>query len=189
MKSKTKCIVNTLVFAGILAIIAAIALPQFAAYRGGGSNHAYTPSHHEVEFRPTYAKFNTEAYNYLPENPFLKAKQNPLSTFAIDVDTASYANIRRFIRDGQMPPKDAVRIEEMINYFSYNYPTPSTDKPFSVRTEVANCPWQENHKLLSLTLKGKELAEGKRPPSNLVFLLDVSGSMNSPYKLRYLSAL
>ena len=183
MKSKTKWIVNTLLFGGILAIVAAIALPQFAAYRGGGPNHVYNPIHHEVEFRPTYPEFNTEAYHYLAENPFLKARQNPLSTFAIDVDTASYANIRRFIRDGQMPPKDAVRIEEMINYFTYNYPTPSTDKPFSVRTEVANCPWQENHKLLSLALKGKELAEGKRPPSNLVFLLDVSGSMDSPNKL------
>ena len=185
MKSKTKWIVNTLLFGGIAAIVVAIILPQFAAYRGGPSiNTSYCPPVYiEEEVCPTYAKFNTEAYDYLQEHPFLKVEQNPLSTFGVDVDTASYANIRRFIRDGQMPPKDAVRIEEMINYFTYNYPTPSTEKPFSVRTEVANCPWQENHKLLSLALKGKELAEGKRPPSNLVFLLDVSGSMNNPYKL------
>ncbi len=185
MKSKTKWIVNTLLFGGIAAIVVAIALPQFAAYRGGPStNTSYSPPIYiEEEVCPTYAKFNTEAYDYLQEHPFLNVEQNPLSTFGIDVDTASYANIRRFIRDGQMPPKDAVRIEEMINYFTYNYPTPSTDEPFSVRTEVANCPWQENHKLLSLALKGKELVEGKRPPSNLVFLLDVSGSMNSPNKL------
>ena len=167
MKSKTNYILYIFLFAGIAAILVAIAIPQFAAYRAGPStNTAYSPPiYNEVEVCPTYAKFNTEAYNYLPENPFLKAKQNPLSTFAIDVDTASYANIRRFIRDGQMPPKDAVRIEEMINYFNYNYPIPSTDKPFSVRTEVANCPWQENHKLVSLALKGKELAEGKRHDS------------------------
>jgi Ca-activated chloride channel family protein len=185
MKSKTKWIVNTLLFGVIATIVAAIVIPQFATYRSsGGINTAYKPPiYEEAEVCPTYAKFNTEAYDYLQEHPFLNVGQNPLSTFGIDVDTAAYANVRRFIRDGQMPPKDAVRIEEMINYFTYNYPTPSTDKPFSVRTEVANCPWQENHKLLSLALKGKELAEGKRPPSNLVFLLDVSGSMRSSNKL------
>jgi Ca-activated chloride channel family protein len=185
MKSKTKFITYTVLFLGILAIIVALAIPQFATYRSSGTrNISFNPPiYYEEEVCPTYTKFNTEAYDYLQEHPFLKVAQNPLSTFGIDVDTASYANIRRFIRHGRMPPKDAVRIEEMINYFTYNYPTPSTDKPFSVRTEVANCPWQENHKLLSLALKGKELAEGKRPPSNLVFLLDVSGSMDSPDKL------
>jgi len=127
--------------------------------------------------------FNTEVYDYLPENEFLSTKQNPLSTFSIDVDTASYSNIRRFIKDRKLPPVDSVRIEEMINYFTYNYPEPQDDFPFSVKTELASCPWKPNHKLLLIGLKGKEIKDIERSPSNLVFLLDVSGSMDHPDKL------
>jgi len=122
-------------------------------------------------------EFNTAAYDHILENPFLGAKDNPLSTFSIDVDTASYSNVRRFINEGSMPPKDAVRVEEMINYFSYDYAQPSDEKPFAVHVDVASCPWETSHRLVRIGLKGKEIATNKRGPSNLVFLLDVSGSM------------
>jgi len=129
------------------------------------------------------AAFNTEAYAHLQDNRFLAVNQNPLSTFSIDVDTASYANIRRFLLDGQLPPPGAVRIEEMLNYFTYEYPQPVDDAPFSVNVEIAGCPWKPAHRLVRIGLRGKQIAAEKRPVSNLVFLLDVSGSMQDPNKL------
>ncbi|UBF28489.1 von Willebrand factor type A domain-containing protein [Kovacikia minuta CCNUW1] len=124
---------------------------------------------------------NTEGYNPINENPFLRPGSNPLSTFSIDVDTASYSNVRRFITQGQLPPKDAVRIEEMINYFPYDYPQPQGNKPFSITTDVAAAPWNPKHKLVQIGLKGRQLQQAQ--PSNLVFLVDVSGSMDQPNKL------
>ncbi len=126
---------------------------------------------------------NTEAYDRIEDNRFLQVSNNPLSTFSIDVDTASYANIRRFLQRGMLPPKDAVRIEEMLNYFSYNYPVPSGEGPFSASVEVAQAPWKLEHRLVRIGLKGQELEMEQRPSSNLVFLLDVSGSMRSANKL------
>ncbi|MBE9128351.1 MULTISPECIES: vWA domain-containing protein [unclassified Coleofasciculus] len=126
---------------------------------------------------------NRETYSTIQENPFLSASANPLSTFSIDVDAASYSNIRRFINGGQLPPKDAVRIEELINYFTYDYPQPTSDRPFSVTTEVAEAPWNPQHKLVHVGLQGKTIATENLPPSNLVFLLDVSASMAEPNKL------
>jgi Ca-activated chloride channel family protein len=121
--------------------------------------------------------FNTATYDKVEENPFLPAATNPLSTFSIDVDTASYANVRRFINSGSLPPKDAVRVEEMINYFTYDYKEPEGDKPFSIDLDATSCPWDASHRLLRIGLKGREVGNEKRPASNLVFLLDVSGSM------------
>ncbi len=138
-------------------------------------SEAYPPSH--------FSQFNTEEYDRIYENIFLEALKNPLSTFSIDVDTASYANIRRFINDNQYPYKDAVRIEEMINYFSYDYPLPTNKHPFSIYTEIADCPWNLDHRLIHIGLQGKMLESKQLPPSNLVFLLDVSGSMEPPEKL------
>jgi Ca-activated chloride channel family protein len=132
--------------------------------------------------------FNTESYDRIDENPFLKVVQQPLSTFSIDVDTASYANLRRFINNGSLPPKDAVRIEEMVNYFKYDDAPPADEAPFAVYTEVADCPWQPEHRLLRIGLKGREIDLDNRPASNLVFLLDVSGSMNEPAKLPLLKS-
>jgi Ca-activated chloride channel family protein len=132
--------------------------------------------------------FNTEGYAPVNENGFKDVKNNPLSTFSIDVDNASYSNIRRFINGGQLPPADAVRIEEMINYFKYNYPEPGGEHPFSVFTEMAACPWNQKHLLLQVGLRGKNIDKTSLPPSNLVFLLDVSGSMNSPNKLPLLKS-
>lgn len=127
--------------------------------------------------------FNTEGYSHIDENPFLEVARAPLSTFSIDVDTASYSNTRRFLKGGQLPPKDAVRIEELINYFSYNYPQPVGDAPFSVTTEISEAPWNPQHRLVHIGLQGKRIPMESMPPANLVFLLDVSGSMNEPNKL------
>ncbi|MBC7932955.1 MAG: von Willebrand factor type A domain-containing protein, partial [Rubrivivax sp.] len=125
----------------------------------------------------------TESYAKIDENPFLEAARAPLSTFSIDVDTASYSNTRRFLSEGRLPPKDAVRIEEMVNYFSYDYPQPAGSAPFSVTTEVAECPWNAKHKLVQIGLQGKRISTEEMPPANLVFLVDVSGSMNRPDRL------
>ncbi len=132
--------------------------------------------------------FNTEAYDHIVENIFLSAASNPVSTFSIDVDRASYSNIRRFLSQGQLPPKDAVRIEEMINYFTYDYPDPSGDHPFSVTTDVSDAPWNSLHKLVRIGIQGQRIDTEDLPPSNLVFLIDVSGSMQAPNKLRLLKS-
>ncbi len=127
--------------------------------------------------------FNTEDYAHHNDNEFLGAVQNPLSTFSIDVDNASYSNMRRFLTMQQLPPKDAVRSEEFINYFRYDYPQPKSTEPFSVNTEISSCPWNTAHKLVHIGLQGKEVPLAQLPPTNLVFLIDVSGSMDSPEKL------
>jgi len=138
---------------------------------------------------PMYNKnFNTEGYAGMDENGFKNVRNNPLSTFSIDVDNASYSNIRRFINSGVLPPPDAVRIEEMINYFKYDYPEPAGAHPFSVYSELAGCPWNSMHQLLLVGLKGKSIDKSSLPASNLVFLIDVSGSMNSPNKLPLLKS-
>ncbi|MDX1941462.1 MAG: von Willebrand factor type A domain-containing protein [Saprospiraceae bacterium] len=133
--------------------------------------------------------FNTEDYDLIQENCFFEATQNPLSTFSIDVDAASYSNIRRFIQQqGQIPPKDAVRIEEMVNYFDYEYPQPQSEHPFEVITEISECPWQPQHRLVHIGLQGKKIATENLPASNLVFLIDVSGSMQDANKLPLVQA-
>ncbi len=128
-------------------------------------------------------EWNTEGYNAIRENAFLDVKQNPLSTFSIDVDTASYANVRRFLRNGTLPPAGAIRTEELLNYFPYNDPAPKDAAPFSVNLEVATAPWDAERLLVRIGLKGKEIPASERAPANLVFLVDVSGSMNEPNKL------
>lgn len=138
----------------------------------------------QARFDWYYRESSGETYNQIFENQFLRTQGDlAISTFSIDVDTASYANIRRFLNAGQRPPRNAVRIEEMINYFNYDYPQPEGDRPFSVNMEVATCPWNEQHQLLRVGLKGQEIHRDERPVSNLVFLLDVSGSMNNADKL------
>ena len=131
----------------------------------------------------TNADFEREGYDYIVENAFLKVKDNPLSTFSIDVDAASYSNIRRFLTSGQLPPAGAVRIEEMINYFKYDYPQPKNNDPFSVNTEISSCPWNPAHRLALVGLQGKIIPTDNLPSSNIVFLIDVSGSMSDINKL------
>lgn len=126
-----------------------------------------------------------EQYAKIIENEFLNPRNvdQALSTFSIDVDTASYANVRRFLTNGQLPPPDAVRLEELVNYFKYQYPQPKGNDPFSVSTEMADCPWQPGHKLLRVGVQGKEIHRQERPASNIVFLIDTSGSMTDQNKL------
>jgi len=138
------------------------------------------PAEDEFWQQPNY---NTEEYDGINENIFHEALKNPLSTFSIDVDAASYSNVRRFISSGQKPPKDAVRIEEMINYFDYDYEQPKGEDPFSITTEISTAPWNVKHKLVHIGLQGKNIAKENLPPTNLVFLIDVSGSMDDPNKL------
>jgi len=129
------------------------------------------------------APVNDESYQPINENGFNNAKDNPLSTFSVDVDNASYSNMRRFINNGQLPPADAVRIEEMINYFNYDLSGPKDNEPVAIHTELSTAPWNPAHRLLRIGLKAKTIAEDKLPASNLVFLLDVSGSMADENKL------
>ncbi len=132
---------------------------------------------------------NRENYAHFDDNPVKRAAEQPVSTFSIDVDTGAYANVRRFLNQGSLPVQDAVRVEEMINYFSYDYPLPKDKtRPFSVTTEIAPTPWNKDSVLLRVGFKGYDIAAQKLPPANLVFLVDVSGSMMSPDKLPLLKS-
>ena len=131
---------------------------------------------------------NTEEYDAIEENIFHNSKDKPLSTFSIDVDAASYSNMRRFLNMGSMPPKDAVRIEEMINYFHYDYDGPTDNKPFAIHTSKTKAPWNDKHLLVKVGIQGKKLDMDELPASNVVFLLDVSGSMSDPNKLPLLKS-
>ena len=186
-----------------IKILFGILVVLFAVYSCGGGNHAqreiaykrnYPMSQvdeevvpvSEIEVPPDDEKkqdFNTEEYDVIKENPFVSPFNQPLSTFSVDVDRASYANIRRMLNNNQKPIGDAVRIEEMVNYFKYDYPQPAGDAPFSVNLEMGTCPWNAKHKLLLIGLQGKNIDVENTPASNLVFLLDVSGSMDEPNKL------
>jgi Ca-activated chloride channel family protein len=126
---------------------------------------------------------NTESYAHLEDNPFRRVSDAPLSTFSVDVDTASYANLRRFINDGKTPPKDAVRIEEMVNYFKYDYKPPSGSHPVAIHTEAAVAPWQSRHRLVRIGVRARDVDLASRKSANLVFLIDVSGSMQTEVKL------
>jgi len=153
------------------ARVRGIAAPATVAFQSTSLAGRYDPD------------FNTESYAHIQENAFLSSRANPLSTFSIDVDRASYANVRRFISSGHRPPVDAVRIEELINYFPYSDPAPEGPEPLAVHAEVAPAPWQPLHRIVRVALKGRAVDMTEAPASNLVFLLDVSGSMNSPDKL------
>lgn len=150
-------------------------------YTSGSGGGCYMPSS-PPQTAPPF-NYNTEEYSAREENGYMSARSSAVSTFSIDVDTASYSNVRRIINNGSLPTKDAVRIEEMINYFKYDYPQPQGDDPFSINTEVAKCPWDANHNLALINLQGKDVCTDNLPPNNLVFLIDVSGSMSSEDKL------
>lgn len=149
-----------------------------------GRKSHYTPFPRLI-YQPNLSK---EEYGTFKENKFMSAENEPLSTFSLDVDAASYGNVRRMINNGQIPEKDAVRIEEMINYFSYDYPQPSGEHPVNILTEITKCPWNEQNLLVRIGVKAKEIPTDKLPASNFVFLIDVSGSMNEPNKLPLLKS-
>lgn len=156
-----------------------------SAYLMAPSTISESPSYQQTSVRGYWddVEGNTEAYNYIQENEFKNAAEAPLSTFSIDVDKASYSNVRRFINNGQLPPPDAVRVEEMINYFTYDYPQPKGADPFSITVEVGECPWNNGHQLALVGLQGKKIDMANLPPNHLTFLIDVSGSMSSANKL------
>src|SRR5262249_48352782 len=124
-----------------------------------------------------------DEFTAIKENDFRSVRDRPLSTFSVDVDTASYAIVRRCLAGDALPPRDAVRIEEMVNYFPYDYAAPAGDAVFAANVEVSDCPWDREHRLARVALKAREVRSGQRPPCNLVFLIDVSGSMASPNRL------
>lgn len=148
-----------------------------------GAVYNMAPPMPQTSNAPQYLNPSTESYAKRTENEFMNVRSNPLSTLSVDVDRASYSNMRRFINQGQLPPVDAVRIEEMVNYFNYRYPQPQGADPISITTELTDCPWARGHKLLHIGIQGRNINTEKLPPSNLVFLIDVSGSMNEPNKL------
>ncbi|EDM80351.1 hypothetical protein PPSIR1_11265 [Plesiocystis pacifica SIR-1] len=170
--------------APVLALTAlGLSLGLAACDKGGSSYQTHSSPLLEV---------GSEDYAPRRENPYFDAARVPLSTVSVDVDTAAYSNVRRFLRDGHLPPSDAVRIEELINYFDYDYPQPAADaegvaEPFSVTTEVGPCPWSDEARLVHIGLQGKSIPERELPPRNLVFLLDVSGSMHDQDKLPLLT--
>lgn len=146
-------------------------------------------SRQDGEQKPSASEnYNREGYNRIYDNEFKDSKHDPLSTFSIDVDRASYSNVRRFLNEGSLPQADAVRIEEMINYFSYKYPQPRAEDPFSITTEYTECPWNKKHNLVHIGLQGKEVKLDHLPANNLTFLIDVSGSMSSDDKLPLLKS-
>lgn len=155
----------------------AVAVPMNKKVRMGST--LYAPPRSFIWRHPQ----PTETYQKINENGFINPKKEPLSTFAVDVDAASYSNVRRFINNGQIPPKDAVRIEEMINYFQYDLSGPNHDNPVAIHTELAHAPWNPQHRLLRIALKAKTVDTEKLPASNFVFLIDVSGSMAEANRL------
>jgi len=157
---------------------------------GGWNNGAYPgaaspsrPNDNDYDFEEEEEEFDPSNFDAITDNPFRRVQDYPLSTFSIDVDTAGYSITRRYIDNNQLPPKSAIRIEELINYFDYDYAPPADEKPFAVHTEVGVSPWNTDHLLARIAIKGKEFPADERPPVNLVFLLDVSGSMDAPKRL------
>ena len=149
------------------------------------------PNNNRVGIVPnnhTTSPSNTESYNNIADNRFHRVSDEPLSTFAIDVDAAAYGNVRRYLNNNELPPAGAVRTEEMINYFKYQYEQPRGKDPFSINTEISDCPWNKNDKLVLIGLQGKTIPAQDLPASNLVFLIDVSGSMSSENKLPLVKA-
>jgi Ca-activated chloride channel family protein len=167
---------------GFVACLLAVAVSLACHPMAASPTMAIYASEQLLDVQLAAREFNTETYSHVVENPFLAVAHNPLSTFSADVDTASYSNVRRFLSMNQLPPPDAVRIEEMLNYFHYDY-EPPRDGTFAAHIEVTRAPWRPDHLLARIGLKAREMPPGQRPPSNLVFLIDVSGSMASPQKL------
>ena len=167
---------------------APVGTPLAPAGWAGSLDHDKDGTYEDARRKAKAESSPGESYDAVTESPFQPVATAPLSTFSIDVDTASYANVRRMINSGQRPPADAVRIEELLNYFPYADPAPAGDEPFAVRTEVAACPWNLKHRLVRIGVHGREIERKARPASNLVFLIDVSGSMDQPEKLPLVQA-
>lgn len=174
---RSRCALRVILLsAGLIGVVGCGDSGRNFACKSGGNPSAQL-------LRDETKQFNTEDYNLIVDNPFLSAKENPQSTFSTSVDTASYSNVRRFLNDHQLPPKDAVRIADMLNYFDYDYPEPRGEHPVAIGLELASCPWNERHHLLKIAIKARTISPSEMPPRNLVFLIDTSGSMNEPNRL------
>ncbi len=160
---------------------------MIASVNATTGNRSRKKNNRDIKAAPAQ-DYNREGYNRIYDNEFKDSKHDPLSTFSIDVDRASYSNVRRFLNQHTLPQADAVRIEEMINYFSYKYPQPKADDPFSITTEYTECPWNKKHSLIHIGLQGKDVKLDNLPANNLTFLIDVSGSMSSEDKLPLLKS-
>lgn len=169
---------NTVYYVDGVRVTNANAIPQIGSDQMG--------LHYTEQQEQEY--YGNESYTAIQENKFTSPVDEALSTFSIDVDRAGYSNVRRFLDNGQMPPRDAIRIEEMINYFDYNYDGPTNNAPFAIHNTLVDCPWNKNHQLMHIALQGKRIDHKELPKSNLVFLIDVSGSMNSANKLGLLKS-
>ncbi len=160
---------------------------QFKLARGGDQRKSFSPGmvmENDISLPGRYnPNFNTENYSYIEENSFFSVTDKPLSTFSADVDTASYSNVRRFLQSGSLPPKDSVRLEELINYFDYSYPHTDASAPLQTHIETSHCPWNTKNILVKIGVQAKKLDQANIPARNLVFLIDVSGSMYSSQKL------
>ena len=170
---RSRCALGLSLFAVTLGLVGCSSNPMQGPKNAAGGAHAKFAGQEP----------NTEDYDRIFENPFLSAKEFPQSTFSTAVDTAAYSNVRRFLNEGQLPPKDAVRIADMLNYFDYAYPEPRGAHPVAIGLEMAPCPWNAKHHLLKIALKAKTLSPGEMPPRNLVFLIDTSGSMSPANRL------
>ena len=169
------------------ALLEEVVITAYGNKSRGLFGRVFSKKQSNIVICPEYP-VNDESYKGITENSFKATYNHPLSTFSIDVDKASYSNVRRMINNGESIPKDAVKIEEMINYFHYDYPQPTGEHPFAIHTELAQCPWNKKHELVRIGLQGKKIPTAHLPASNLVFLIDVSGSMESPNKLPLLKA-
>ena len=173
---RTRLVVRLGLLAAMIPMLAAmVGCPDHVARHGA-------PAHLAAPLAPGGDPAG-EAYAHRGDNPFYAADREPLSTFSISVDTASYSNVRRFLRDNRLPPKDAVRIEEFINYFDYGYARPDGKHPIAIQAEVGPCPWNPHHRLVRIGIQGKTIPAEETPQRNLVFLVDTSGSMNAPNRL------
>ncbi|MDA3821679.1 MAG: von Willebrand factor type A domain-containing protein [Bacteroidales bacterium] len=172
----------------LIGTVAGVKVRPFIGSRNEKKSMTGSISYASMNYSPQQEDWNTEGYAAIHENGFKDVMHNPLSTFSIDVDKASYSNVRRFINMGQKPPVDAVRIEEMINYFTYDYPQPDGEHPFTVTTEYSVCPWNSEQQMLQIGLQGQNIEKENLPPSNIVFLVDVSGSMSAHNKLPLLKS-
>lgn len=167
----------------LIGAVTVIEKAEVEALQGNSPGIEILPQADQSGYLSLHSQENTEEYHAVVENDFLNPLYKPLSTFSIDVDRTSYSNIRRMLNNGQEVPKNAVRIEEMINYFEYDYPKPDNNQPLAINSEYSDAPWNPKHKLLKIAVQGKEISVSKLPPSNLVFLIDVSGSMDAPNRL------
>jgi Ca-activated chloride channel family protein len=167
-------------------VVVGYGVQKKSEYSGAPASYNSYPTRSFSKSKSTYnvqADVKDEGYASISENGYKNTVQSPLSTLSIDVDAASYSNIRRFLNDGTLPPAEAVRVEEMINYFDYDYPQPTGETPFNFIYELGDCPWNKDNKLLHIGLQGKKFLNEDVPPSNIVFLIDVSGSMSDENKL------